>query len=349
MADSVRVAVVGLGGIGLTHARALARLRREGLAVELVRYSGGTSGRIADAGWPQARAGGVEEVVSAPDVDVVAVCTPSTTHADLTLAALEAGKHVVVEKPMALRTADAQRIVDTAEARGLQVSPMAQRRFEPQHAYLKGLLDAGRLGRVVLGETFVHWHRDNAYYAARAWRSDPGGGSGSLMNQGLHNADLLCWLLGPVSGAGGLTATLGHDDLPVEDTCVATLRFASGALGVIVTTTATPPGEPAELAIRTTTGSVRLSQSGVVDWGFADVPPPPQPDEAVSGASDPAAIGIGGHMDQWRDVLDALRTRRPPGIGALDGLATTAVLAAIYDAADGAGWVDIETSGGGPP
>lgn len=332
--DRIRVGIAGLGGIGSTHARALAGLRDEGLPVSVPVFSGGSPERSAECGWSTARQIATDELIHSADVDVVAVCTPSATHPELALTALSAGHHVVVEKPMALTVEDAEAIVDRAKSRDLLVSPIAQRRFEPEHLYLKSLLEQGRLGRVVLGETFVHWYRDHAYYQASPWRRDPAGGSGSLMNQGLHNADLLCWLLGGAADVTGHTATLGHDDLPVEDTCVATVRFRSGALGVIATTTATPPGMPAEVAIWTTTGFARLDQgSGVRHWDFADIAPPPESSSAGSGASDPAAIGITGHTAQWRDVLSALWEGRSPAVDATDGLATTAVLAGIYTAA----------------
>lgn len=332
----ITVGILGLGAIGATHARALAALAESGVKVQVLAYSGGSGEVAAAAGWPQARALDPETLITDPQLDVIAVCTPSALHARQAMAALRAGKHVVVEKPMAVTTAEALELRDQATAAGLIVSPLAQRRFEPLNVALKQAMDSGRLGRVVLGETFVHWHRSDAYYAEARWRTEPGGGGGSLMNQGLHNVDLLCWLLGDVSEVTGMTAVLGHQ-IAVEDTTVACLRFSSGALGVIATTTATPPGEPAELAIRTTTGSARIDQNGISCWDFADVSKPEPVEQSVQpniGASDPAAIGLSGHIAQWTDVLDALHTGRAPSIGVEDGLATVAVLDGIYRAAD---------------
>lgn len=338
--STVGVGVLGLGGIGATHAQAIARLRDEGMPIRLVAFSGGTRQRAIECSWPGAVQAAPADLLDRGDVDIVAVCTPSSAHAEQTLAALRAGKHVVVEKPMALTTDDAAEIMELSTRLGLVVSPLAQRRFELANVYLKSLLEQGSLGRVVLGETFVHWHRPDDYYAQAPWRSERDGGGGSLMNQGLHNADLLCWLLGGVHSVTGQRATLGHVDpdgngeLAVEDTCVATLEFTSGALGVIVTTTATPPGEPAEVAVWTSTGSFRLNQHGVQHWGFDHVPPPPAATVAVTGASDPSAIGIAGHVDQWRDVAGAVLAGTQPKITAADGLATVAVLAGIYASAD---------------
>ena len=335
MADrtSIKIGILGLGGIGDTHARALAALAEAGSEIELAAFSGGSTERAAAAGWPDARRRNPTELINDPDLDVIAICTPSALHAGQAEAALRAGKHVVVEKPMALSTEDARTLRDLAAERKLIISPIAQRRHEPLNIALKKLIDSGRLGRVVLGETFVHWYRSDAYYTEVGWRGEAGGGGGSLMNQGLHNVDLLCWLLGEVRTVTGATATLGHD-IAVEDTTVGCLQFAGGALGVIATTTATPPGVPSELAIWTSTGSVRLDQTGITSWEFADVQRPADPEVAVSGASDPAAIGISGHLAQWADVIDALRAARQPMITADDGVRTVAVLDGIYRAAD---------------
>ncbi|HEY9294686.1 MAG TPA: Gfo/Idh/MocA family oxidoreductase, partial [Microlunatus sp.] len=253
---SIKIGILGLGGIGDTHARALAALARSGTAVEVVTFSGGSAEQMARAGWADARRLDAAELITDRGPDLIAICTPSALHAGQAATALRAGKHVVVEKPMALSVEDARELRDLAADRQLLISPIAQRRFEPLNVELKELIDSGRLGRVVLGETFVHWFRSDAYYAEVPWRGEPMGGGGSLMNQGLHNVDLLCWLLGDVRTVTGATATLGHR-IAVEDTAVGCLQFAGGALGVVATTTATPPGVPSELAIWTTTGSVR--------------------------------------------------------------------------------------------
>lgn len=326
--QSYRVGLIGLGSIGQTHARALRQLD----GVEMVAYSGGSPNRIAETGWPDAEQVGVDDLLGRDDVDIVAIASPSESHGAQTIWALESGKHVVVEKPMATTVAEADAIVRLAEANRLLVTPMAQRRLEPEHVHLKRLLDEDRLGTIVLGETFVHWTRDDAYYAHAPWRTSMAGGGGSLMNQGLHNVDLLAWLLGPVVEVTAQTATLGRQ-MEAEDTTVATLRFASGALGAVITTTATPPGEPAELSIRTTKGFARLTQEGVADWTFQGIEPPEQVDPFASGAADPAAIGTSGHREQWQNMITSLREGTAPSIGARDGRDTVRLLCAIYQAA----------------
>lgn len=328
MAD-VRIGLVGLGSVGRTHAKALANLD----GVQLVAVSGGATTDLTELGWPEAERTSHDDLLDRTDLDLVAICGPSALHAEQAIRALRAGSDVVVEKPLALTVEDAEAVVATARETGRQVSVVSQRRLEPQNQYLKAKLDAGELGTPILGEAFLHWHRDDGYYAHAAWRSKQDEGGGSLFNQAVHNVDLLTWLLGPVAEVTAQYGTLGHAH-EAEDTTVATLRFASNALGVVVSTTATKPGDPARLAIYTSKGTIELANAEVTRWNVPDVPPPPTPSAAASGARDPAAIGVVGHETQWRDVINAFREGTPPTVTAEAGLATVRLLCAIYEAAE---------------
>ncbi|MBD8062854.1 Gfo/Idh/MocA family protein [Oceanitalea stevensii] len=330
-AERIGVGIVGLGGIGAIHARALAEL---GERVRLVAYSGGGPDVVAAAGWHDAVRVAHEEVAQQDGVDVVAICSPTQTHAALALAALEAGRHVVVEKPLAVTVGEAEAVARLAEERGLLVSMVSQRRFEPEHVHVQRLLRSGELGQLRVASTEVHWHRDDAYYAAAPWRTSMAGGGGSLMNQGVHNVDLLRWLCGPVESVTAQYATLAHD-MDAEDTTVATVRFASGALGLISTSTATPPGSPATIMLRLSTGVVELGQGSVERWEVGDVPPPAGSSREISsGAAAPLAIGHAGHLNQWRDIVRALDDGAPPAVGARDAVETVRLLCAIYEAAE---------------
>ncbi|MBN0042148.1 Gfo/Idh/MocA family oxidoreductase [Cellulosimicrobium cellulans] len=332
----VGVGIVGMGSIGMLHARALRDLAPR---ARLVAYSGRTA--LDDGLTPGGRAAHVApgDVLRHEGVDVVAVCTPSGSHARLALAALEAGRHVVVEKPLAVTVEDALLVERTARDRGLVVSMVSQRRFEPQHQALRRALDDGALGELRLVATHVPWYRDDDYYAAAPWRSSTAEGGGSLMNQGVHNVDLLRWLCGPVESvtaqSGTLARTRSLAETPgdlAEDTTVATLRLASGALGVVTTTTATPPGFPATLALHGSRGSVELAQDEVVRWDVPGVTPPTSGISA-GGAADPLAIGHAGHRVQWERVLAALDGAAPPPVDVVDAVSTVRLLCAIREAA----------------
>lgn len=153
------------------------------------------------------------------------------------------------------------------------------------------------------------------------------------MNQGVHNVDLLRWLCGPVDTVTAQYGTLAHD-MDAEDTTVATVRFASGALGLVSTSTATPPGSPATITLRLSTGMVELGQGTVDRWEVGDVPPPEDTSRTIaSGAADPLAIGHAGHLNQWRDIVRALDEGTAPAVDARDAVETVRLLCAVYEAA----------------
>jgi predicted dehydrogenase len=323
-AHPVRVGIVGFGQIGRTHFDAL-KSCSDARVVAISRRQSPSEDLGID--WHA----GYQELLRRADVDLVAICTPSGDHAPQALAALEAGKGVVVEKPLALTLADGERVVQIARDRGLFLSVISQRRTEPSCRYLHQAIIEGRLGRPVLGEALVRWHRDQRYYDSAPWRGTWAMDGGVLMNQAIHAIDLLCWLFGPVAEVSGATATLARR-IEAEDTAVATLRFASGALGVITATTATSPGLPAELNLFWDRGLISLHDAGVVRWEAPDLPPPP-PDERPGGASsDPAAIGGLGHLRQWQDILAAYREGRDPLVTGEDALATVSIILAIEEA-----------------
>lgn len=332
MNTMIGVGLIGLGTIGRSHARALDALRDR---IELCVFSGGDTAAAAETGWPDAAQVPPEELIGREDIDVVAICSPSGAHAEQALAALGAGKHVVVEKPLALTAAEADRIVGLAAERDLIASTISQRRLEPEVVAVRQALEAGALGAVRLATTHVHWWRDEDYYAAAAWRGDPAGGGGSLMNQGVHNVDLLQWLAGPVESVTAQQTTLAHDT-EAEDTTVATARLAGGALGLISTTTATPPGLPATLTLYCERGVVEIGQGEITRWDVDGVLAPQigADGEGVGvGASDHTAIGLNGHIQQWRDILEAIAEGRDPAITAADGAATVRLIDAITTAA----------------
>jgi len=328
--DRVRIGIIGLGAIGVTHAQALDRLRDR---AELVAFSGGSPAAAAAAGWPDAAAQDVAQVVGNPDVDVVVPCSPSEYHARNVLDALDAGKDVVVEKPMALTVADADAVVALAEQRGRTVSMISQHRFDPAHARLKALVDAGRLGELRLARTHVHGFRTTEYYASADWRRSQALGGGVVMNQGVHNIDVLQWLAGDVVDVTAQLATLGQR-MDAEDTAVATLRFAGGALGVLTLSTATPPGRAGTIDLDFTGGSVSVGQGRFLAWDVPGVAAPELEQRAPSraGVSAPT-VDLDGHVAQWRDILDARAEGRQPLVDVHESARTVRLLCALYEAA----------------
>ncbi|MFW6597602.1 Gfo/Idh/MocA family protein [Propionibacteriaceae bacterium Y2011] len=317
--DQLGVGIIGLGSIGTTHMTAVGAV--DGLELR---------GTVGGSGVDQVRSyDDVAGLLADDSIQVVGICSPSGLHAEHAIAALEAGKHVLVEKPVATSVADARRLVEVAERAGTVAGVVSQRRLESQHVHLKQAIDAGQFGNPVLGEALIRWHRDADYYNHAAWRrAAPGGGS--LMNQGLHSVDLLRWLFGEVADVQAQTATLVAD-MEAEDTTVAAIRFASGALGAIVTSTATKPGLPAELNLYFSEGAVGIHHTEVVRWtGAAE--PPPAASRVESGASSPI-IDAEGHITQWQDLLHAINDGSQPMVTLADGAATVALIEAVYTSA----------------
>src|SRR5207247_2605079 len=174
----------------------------------------------------------------APGVDVVVITTPSGAHLEPAVAAAAAGKHVVVEKPLEITPDRCDRIIDACDQHGVQLCTIFPSRFADANVTLKAAVDAGKFGRLSLGEASNKWWRTQAYYDDGGWKGTRAlDGGGALMNQAIHNVDLLLWMMGPVRQLCGFTATLAHERIEVEDTAVACLQFESGALGVIQATT----------------------------------------------------------------------------------------------------------------
>ncbi len=324
----LRVGLVGPGTIGQTHAAAIAEIP----GLDLVAVAGGSRAPIE--GFPGIACHvGLEEMLVAARPDIVAITSPSGLHFAQAALAVRAGCHVVVEKPLCVDPAEAAILVGLARRAGTVCATISQRRLEPAHAYLHQCLATGVLGTPRLIEADAHWFRSDAYYAERPWRGEVSQGGGSLFNQGIHSLDLMLFLFGPVRGVAGLCATLGHR-LPVEDTTTALLAFESGAVGTLVVTTATPPGGPAGLRLFTDRGQCALAQDRTVRWEFPDVPPPPEAGFIPGGGATPGAIGLAGHIAQWRDIADAIRGGRAPAIGFEQGCEAVRVAAAIYRASD---------------
>jgi len=192
-----------------------------------------------------------------PGLDVVCVCTPSGAHLDPSVDAARAGKHVVVEKPLEITAERCDAIINECEKNKVLLCTIFPSRFHDANRELKNAVDSKRFGRLTLGETTCKWWRSQAYYDEGGWKGTKAlDGGGALMNQAIHNVDLLLWMMGPVVQVSGFTATLAHERIEVEDTAVACMQFESGALGVIQATTSVHPGLPKTISIHGDKGSV---------------------------------------------------------------------------------------------
>ena len=284
----------------------------------------------------------LDELLADQEVGIVTICTPSGAHRDPAIAAANAGKHVVVEKPLEITLQRCDDIIQACEKNGVKLCTIFPSRFSAANIALKEAIDAGRFGRLTLGDTYVKWWRTQEYYDGGGWRGTWAlDGGGAFMNQAIHNVDLLCWLMGDVAEIAGITGTLAHERIEVEDVGVACLKFANGAIGVMEATTATWPGLLKKTEIHGSKGTVIVEQDSILRWEFADEKTEDADirsrlganSASSGGASDPKAISFVGHQMQLEDFVEAISTGRQPRVDGAEGRKSVEIILAIYEAA----------------
>jgi len=336
------IGIIGCGMIARFHAAAILELPNARLVALQSRNRGNAERVRAANGGLAVYYPTIEEFLRHPGLDVAIICTPSGQHLEPALQAAAAGKHVVVEKPLEITLERCDRLIDACDRAGVRLCTIFPSRFADANVVLKQAVDAGRFGRLTLGETTVKWWRSQEYYDEGGWKGTQAlDGGGALMNQAIHNVDLLQWLLGPVKEVSAFTATLAHARVEVEDTAVACLRFANGALGVIQATTSVWPGLPKTIAIHGDQGSAVVEQEDLLCWAFARAEPQ---DEALrhrfaqkvgasGGASNPAAITHEYHRRQLADFIQAIQQGGEPRVDGREGRKAVEIILGIYQSA----------------
>ena len=268
-----------------------------------------------------------------PELELVAIATDSGVHAEIALACLEAGLHVIVEKPMAMSMDDADAIIRKAEETGLKVAVCHQNRFNLAVQRMREALEQGRFGRLSHGSIHVRWNRNRAYYEQAPWRGLWASDGGALMNQCIHGIDLLRWMLGDeVEEVYGLTRQQFHDYLECEDVGMAVLKFRNGAIATVEGTVNVYPKNLEEtLYLFGETGTVKLggtSCNNIDVWDFAESE---AEDEESRGLKEATSNVYGnGHTSLYADMLSAIAENRQPYVNAVAGRAALEVVLAIY-------------------
>jgi predicted dehydrogenase len=338
----MRFGIIGTGIIGAFHAKAIQAM------------AGGELGGVADRSTERAEAfaaehntkafASVEEMLSDETIDIVTVGTPSGAHFEPAMAAISAGKHVMVEKPLEITVERIDQMTAAAKARGVCLSAILNRRFHPAMENFKRAVDAGRFGRLTSASAYVKWYREQAYYDSAGWRGTWAlDGGGALMNQSIHAVDALLYLAGPVKSLQATTACLAHENIEVEDIAVVLLEFVSGARGVIEGSTCTwsKTGQPIRIQLAGTGGSVYLADESLELWDFMDETPE---DDALRktlmtdnqgglGANDPTAIDAKQHQRNFEEVVQAIQEGREPSTSAAEGRKSVELINAVYESA----------------
>ncbi len=280
-----------------------------------------------------------DEILADSSIDAVCICTPSGQHAAQSIACAKAGKHIVVEKPMALSLSEADAMITAARENNVRLTVAFQRRTEPLFKLIKEALTGGDLGEISLASVVLPYFRGPDYYNLADWRGTwAQDGGGVLMNQGIHIIDLLVWYLGDPVNIKSHAGTL-HRDIEVEDTISASLQFKNGSLATVTATTTVGDGAPHRIEIYGTNGSIQVEGEEAIRWHLKDkslqtVAPPALGSDVDSGSSsDPRGITAKGHTAIIRDLIQSVRDNRTPVIDGTEGRRSLAAVNGIYKAA----------------
>ena len=332
-------AILGTGLISKFHARALREVPGARLVAVCSREVARAEAFAAEFGC--AAFGSLEAVLGCPGVDALTVATPSGLHRDAALAAAQAGKHVLCEKPLEVTPGRIDEMIAAHRAAGTRLGCIFQQRYLPALRPIREALREGRFGALTYAGAYVPWWRSDEYYRNSSWRGTLRlDGGGALMNQSIHVIDLLCDLLPPVEAVAAIASSAGHPGLEAEDACAVSLRFRGGAVGVIYGTTAAWPGRARRLEIAGTHGTAILEEDRLAAFEFRERRP--QDDEALErygrtagahGVCDPGAMTPALHAACFRDFVESLETGRPFPVSGESARRSVELVCAAYRAA----------------
>jgi predicted dehydrogenase len=343
----LRTAIVGCGKVGHFHARALANLEKSEF-VAVCSTSLDRANAFGDQYGVRAF-DSVEAMVEDAQVDVVCICTPHPQHASVAIAALKHGCHVLIEKPLASSLEDCDAILSCAEEHRRTVGVVCQRRFYPSAMRIRQAIDAGKIGRPVIGNVVMLGWRDRQYYESDPWRGSwAGEGGGVLVNQAPHQLDLLLWYMGDIDEIYGVWKNVNHDYIEVEDTAAAIVKFKSGAIANILVSNAQNPALYGKVHVHGDNGAsvgVQTDGGAMFIAGVSTITEPPYNDiwtikgeeEMLTKWKDADAEHFRSadslyfyHERQIDDFLTAVASDTKPLIDGLDGRKTVELFTAIY-------------------
>lgn len=334
-------AVLGLG-IGMAHIEAVLGSER----AELVAVCDTDNERLAEAKeiCPSVRAyTDFEELIKDGDVDIISICLPSGMHADYSVRAMEAGKHVLIEKPIDINCEAARRIEEAAHRTGMKAGVVYQNRYNLNMHPIKEAIEGGRLGKLFLGTFAVKWYREQSYYDNGSWRGTwEMDGGGSLMNQSIHTLDIMQWLMGDVDSVSSEMKVYNHD-IDTEDFTASIIRFKSGATATFVSTTCAYPGISTEIMLYGTEGAIEADGDAIKSWRLKDEggEPDEEGEEAMlqrygkgngyARRAEPNTLF--GHRYVVEDMILSVAEGREPGVTVEEAMKSLRLVEAIYESA----------------
>lgn len=330
----VRIGIAGLGNIAATHARAINTLDSARIVAACSRSE---NNRIPFGQQFQIPVyADYDELLAHPGLHAVSICTPSGTHLDYGIKAAEAGKHVIVEKPIEVTVQRGKKLVECCRQNGVKLAVIYQNRFVEGAMQMKQAIDSGAIGKPVLVRASVKWFRDQDYYKKSNWRGTLAlDGGGAVINQAVHTVDLLVWLLGDVASLAAFKDTITHSGIEAEDNAIAVMKLENGALAVFEASTSVVPAQPRYIEINGTKGTARLEGDRFsIENGASGELQKENPGQA-SGADSPlAGLKDQPHEDQFREIISAIIEGREPVVSGEESLTSLAIVESIYRSAD---------------
>lgn len=329
-------AVLGLG-VGKVHAKAAAHSKHG----RLVAVCDLIPAKLAEAkeNYPDVLVyQSFDEMLKNPDIEIVSIAVPSGMHAEFAVRAMEAGKNVLVEKPMDISVEAALKIEEARKRTGMKAGVVHQNRNNICMKPMKDAIDSGRIGKLFMGTFEVKWYRDQAYYDNGGWRGTwEMDGGGSLMNQAVHTVDLMQWLMGDVES---VTSTMGiyNHNIRTEDNTVSLVRFRNGAVATFVSSTCTYPGICTALKVYGTKGSIEANDGNLTLWKIEGAPETEEAEMLAKYSNTAGAVAndptlVLGHASIVENMIDAVYYDRAPQIVPMEGIKAVRIVNAIYESA----------------
>lgn len=326
---TLRVGIIGTGAIAGMHARAYKNI---GYTVRVCTNVTADKGRAFAAAHGAEFVERYEDVCNHPEVDFVDVCTFPSFRLDVVRACAVHRKPVQVQKPISTTLDTAREMLQVARDAGIVLGVVSQHRFDRASLFLSSAIRAGRLGKLLQCDAYVKWWRSEEYYARPVKGSWATEGGGALINQAIHQVDLLLWFAGPVRELSGMWQLGAAHTIESEDIVNAVMRYESGATGVIQAATALWPGYSERIEVHGTRGSAIITGDQLTTWDVKDDAgdPPPLSSGVASGASDPMAISVESFERQFLDFGEAIKTGSKPLVSGEEGYQALALVDAIY-------------------
>jgi UDP-N-acetyl-2-amino-2-deoxyglucuronate dehydrogenase len=329
MVIPMRVGMIGTGAISHKHAQVYKNI---GFELTVCTDIFEPAGRKFAAQYGAEFVSSYEEVCRHPKVDFVDVCTfPDFRLQPLEICAKH-GKHIQVQKPIATNLETAKKMIETAKAGGILLGVVSQHRFDDSSMFVKKAIGDGRLGKLLQCDAYVKWHRSAEYYSRPikgSWQTE---GGGALINQAIHQIDILRWFAGPVKELFGMWQLGALHKIESEDVVNTLMRYQNGATGMIQASTAFWPGYPERVELHGTKGTAILTGDKLTTWDVENDKGDPAPveKEVASGASDPMAISLEPFERQFRDFADAIKSGRKPLVAGEEGYEALELVDAVY-------------------